>query len=185
MARKTKKITKAPSGVSFTHAPQAPYGATTCPDCGKGEVVMARGSFPTCNGGAHFACSNRCGWKSASGEFQHTSTAKTLHHVASGVVKKHPQKKMPRDLRDAVRAEVTRRREILTAEREQFPPSLIQKRVKITKSKNKGKLRTVNVTNPKFTDEMRSHMHRFYVSSEEIHDALKAGKKLPEYPVAS
>jgi len=102
-----------------------------------------------------------------------------MHHVVTDVVKKQVQKKMPRDLRDAVRAEVRRRHEILSAEREKFPPSLIKKRVKT----KKGKIKTMAVPNPKFTDVMREHMHRFYVSSEEIHDALKAGKKLSPYPV--
>ena len=68
-----------------------------------------------------------------------------------------------------MRKEFARRMQILTAEREKFPPSLLKK----------GKRW---VSNPKFTDKMREHMHRFYVSSEEIRDALVAGKSLPEYP---
>lgn len=168
-----KKINKIPSGVSFMYAPDERELVTPHHVCEHGGIVYEVGvnKHPGVNrpDALIYGCT-KCDWKSPSGEFQHEPTTKTTHHVASGVVKKQAQKKMPRDLRDAVRAEVRRRMEILTAEREQFPPSLLKKGKKW-------------VSNPKFTDDMRTHMNRFYVSSEKIHDALKAGRKLPEYPL--
>lgn len=65
--KKRGKITKAPSGVSFMYESKPRTEKISCPDCGKGHVVMTRGGFPTCNAGSTFRCSKRCGWKSPNG----------------------------------------------------------------------------------------------------------------------
>jgi hypothetical protein len=195
MARKAKtgKITKAPSGISFMYAPPerqrtTPHAWSINPEhhCENGGVVytVGRNRHPGVNrpDALIYGCTG-CEWNSPSGDFEHEPSVRQILPRKRPVVKKQAQKKMPVDLRDAVRAEVRRRMEILKAEREKFPPSLLVKRVKITKGKNKGKIKTTWISNPQFTNAMREHMHRFYVSSEEIHDALKAGRKLPDFPV--
>ena len=181
MARKKHgKINKAPSGVSFMYAEREEAGplAHTWHDdeqCGGTISVIGKQESPPSNrpDAVIYGC-DTCDWISPSGEFQHDPTEPTEHHVETRVVKKQKQTPDPIKLRNAIRREVRRRMRILTAEREKFPPSLIEK--------GKGKKKRW-VSNPAFTDEMREHMHRFYVSGEEIRDALKAGDPLPDYPL--
>jgi hypothetical protein len=160
MARKkTQKITKAPGGKSFMYEPRDEAGPTKCPDCGKGDVILTRGGFPTCTDGSHFVCSKKCGWKSASGNFKHTPTKPTKHYVETRVVKKHKSKKDSSALRKRIAEEFLRRRKLCIAERKKFPPSLVKK----------GKRW---VSNPKFTPAMREHMSKFQFSPEAIRDEI-------------
>lgn len=180
--KKQAKITKAPSGASFMYAPREAATELRHVDCGGIVSDQGANKHPGANrpDARTYAC-GKCGREWPSGEFQHEPTVRSEHHVVSEVVKRQAQKKMPTDLRDAVRAEVKRRMEILAAERAKLPSSFITYR----KKNKKGKLVRYYTDNPKFTEKMRQHMHRFYVDATEIHDALKDGRELPEFPVKS
>ena len=188
--KKTQKINKAPSGVSFMYAPHVPAGPLmhTWPrvkhTCGGRVRVTGFNTSKQANrpDALVYGCA-ACEWTSPSGNFSHEPSVMQPHHVITDVVKKQVQKKNPRWLRDAVRKEHARRMRILIRERKKFPPTLIEERVKATRGKDKGKIISVWHDNPDFTESMREHMHRFYVDAVEIRDALKAGAPLPEYPL--
>lgn len=148
---------------------------TKCPKCGKGDIAIVSGGFPTCNDHSVFEC-ERCDWKSPTGNFQHEASKAQHPWKRKPIKKQHPHEDSP-ELIEAIRAEFHKRRDLCIAEREKFPPSLIEKRVKITKGKNKGKTKKVWVSNPKFTDEMREHMHAFAFSPEDIRAELITGGK--------
>lgn len=160
------KINTVPKGISFMYAPQAPYGPTVCPTCGS-EIEMTEGGFPTCNDHSIFECAD-CGWVSPSGEFQHTPTKRDSIPQSGPTIRKQASRKQTQAFVDAFRDEYARQMDALTAERAKFPPSLIQKRVKLTK----GKTKIVHVSNPKFTNAMREHMHTFAVDSEKIAEEI-------------
>ena len=178
-SKKTRKINKAPSGVSFMYVERESAGplAHTWHDdeqCGGTVSVIGKQQSPPSNrpDAVIYGC-DTCDWTSPSGEFQHEPSVRQPHHVCTEVVKGNGPVD-PIKLRNRVRKEVRRRMAILTVERAKFPPSLIEK--------GKGK-RKRWINNPDFTDAMRAHMHRFYVSGEEIRDALKNGDPLPKYPL--
>lgn len=169
MARKKSaagKINTVPKGVSFKHTPAEPYGPLmheweTEHDCG-GQIVMTEGGFPTCNEHSIFECPD-CDWKSPSGNFKHTPTPKTYHHVVTDVIKKQKSRKQTAAFIRAFRTEKAKQMKRLAKERAKFPPSLIEGTKKV-----KGKKVKTWKPNPKFTDAMREHMHTFAVDEEKI-----------------
>jgi hypothetical protein len=112
-SKQTKKITKAPSGVSFMYEPKQPNDYTLCPDCKDGELrtTVRKDGFLV------FVCTD-CDWVSPSGEFQHEPTKRTILPRKLPVVKKQAQKKQPRELCDAVRVEARKRMARLVKARE-------------------------------------------------------------------
>ena len=162
--KKGKRITKAPSGTSFTYAPPTPYGPLmhTWPldpdhDC-DGTIVMIEGELPAVSGGAVFICTG-CDWTSPDG-FRHNPTKRQIMPRPKPRKKQKPVLDSP-ELRAAVNAEVRKRMARLTAERAKFPPTFLKKGKKL-------------VNNPKFTDAMRDHMHKFYVDAVEIRDEFES-----------
>src|SRR5580765_7631538 len=123
--KKTQKITKAPSGISFLFTARAAakrlrhtWPSDPKHDC-KGKIVAVGPQTKTQANrpdAVEYACLE-CDWISPSGEFQHTPTKRSIVQWGGPTVTKHPRKKMPGDLRDAVRAEVSRRMAILAEER--------------------------------------------------------------------
>jgi len=186
-SKKTRKITKAPSGVSFMYVPAAAAGklrhAWHKRTCGGVVRVIGRNRTSGANrpDALIYGCS-KCSWKSPSGNFSHEPTTPTrLWPKRKPMKKQHPVLD-PVELRDAIRREHARRMRILIRERKKFPPTLIEERVKATRGKDKGKIISVWHDNPDFTESMRDHMHRYAVDAIEIRDCLKAGDPLPEYP---
>ena len=149
---------------------------TKCPMCSKGHVVW--------NGDAsdfYFTCSRapKCVWESGRGGTVCIQDGlKGLVGVAihGGKVRKPKPKTAKKkhtkevkfipdsdEFKAELRAEIARRMDMLVAEREKFPPTNIL----VGKGK-KAKL----VPNPKFTEKMRQHLHKFYVDSAEIREEL-------------
>jgi len=129
---------------------------TECPGCEDGTVEMVE-AF---SGGAvdyDFICSDGCDW--------HCADAGRAKRARQQRAKKLPRKKHQGvkfqpdspELVQAIRDEINRRMKILAVERAKCPPSLIKK----------GKRW---VSNPKFTEKMRQHMHSFAVSPEQIRE---------------
>ena len=169
---KRGKISKAPKGKSFMHTPAEPRGPLThnwhSDECG-GEIVMTEGGFPTCNEGSVFVCTE-CDWISPDG-YTHEPTTRTVVEWGGPIIRSQPSKRQTEEFVKAFRKEKKRQMEILAAEREKFPPSLLKKG-RHTKGKYKGQPRYV--PNPKFTDAMREHMHTFAVDEDAISEAIVA-----------
>lgn len=146
------------------------HNPTVCPGCGKGHIVW--------NGGADnffFTCSRapKCRWECGRGGDIPGGGLKGLVGIALNggkvrVPKAKPKKKHTKrvefvpdspEFRQALREEIQRRMDILIAEREKFPPTLIKKGKRL-------------VSNPKFTNKMRDHMHTFYVDAAEIREEM-------------
>jgi hypothetical protein len=145
-AKKQKKITKAPSGISFLYEPKQPNEKTPCPECGEGQLFTTERE----DGFLIFCCSE-CDWCSPSGNFTHEPTKRSTHHVCTEVVKKQKPMKPNRQLRDAVRKEARRRMRALVKLRETMP-------------KDSNKL----------TTKQREKLHAKSFSIVEIRDELKA-----------
>lgn len=129
----------------------------TCPECRSGVIVHTEGGFPTCNEGSVFICTE-CDWISPDG-YEHDPTTPTEHHVVADVVKKQKSKKQTKEFLAVFHAEKQRQMNRLTKERAKFPPSLIKKGKKW-------------ISNPKFTDKMRDHMHTFAVDEDAIAEQI-------------
>lgn len=167
----SKKITKAPSGVSFTHTPAEPYGPLTHDwprvkhTCGGTIRVAGKQDSRDANrpDALIYVCTG-CDWISPDG-FEHDPTPKTFHHVATDTILSQPSKVQTPEFIKAFRKENIRQMKLQKAEREKFPPSLLKKG-RYTKGARKGEIRWVN--NPRFTDAMREHMGTFAIDSEQI-----------------
>lgn len=171
--KKSNKITTAPKGKSFKYVPAEPRGPLTHDwqhkhKCG-GEIVMTEGTFPTCNGGTVFVCTE-CDWISPDG-YTHEPTVRTVVEWGGPIIRSQPSKRQTEDFIQAFRAEKSKQMDRLIKERAKFPPSLLKKG-KYAKGPKKGQDRWVN--NPKFTDEMREHMHTFAVDEDAISEAIVA-----------
>jgi hypothetical protein len=174
---RSKKITKAPSGISFMYAEREPHGVmkhawARKPEhrCKKGGTIYVVGPNP--HPGVNrpdaliYAC-DACKWKSPSGNFSHDPTQPTEHHVETGTIKKQNSKKQTKEFVAAFRAEYGRQMRRLTRERAKFPPTFI-----VGSKLVKGKRVKTWKDNPKFTEKMREHMHTFAVDSEQIAEEL-------------
>ena len=128
---------------------------------GGGRVyVIGKNKHPASTGRcAHYGCTG-CNWKSTGADFEHTPSKRQIMPKPKPRKKQKPVLDSP-ELRAAVNAEVRKRMARLTVERAKFPPTFLKKGKKL-------------VNNPKFTDAMRDHMHKFYVDATEIRDELKA-----------
>lgn len=149
-----KKITKAPSGTSFMYEPREPVSEIHCTQDGcNGIIVHTEGGFPTCNEGSVFICTE-CDWISPDG-YEHEPTERTVLEWGGSILRSQPSKRQTEDFISAFRAEKAKQMKRLIKERAKFPPSLLKK----------GKRW---VFNPKFTSEMREHMHTFAINEDEI-----------------
>lgn len=126
----------------------------------KGRIMMVDAFNENSAVDYDYECSDACGWICADAERSKLYRSQQQKQTAK---KKHPKrvefKPDSPELVAAIRAEVQRRMEILATERAKFPPTLIRK----------GKRW---VSNPKFTEKMRKHMHGFAVSAEQIREEL-------------
>jgi hypothetical protein len=108
--------------------------------------------------GANGACPALCTSTGVEGK---SSQPTPLWPVKKPHKKTKPQTDSPK-LVKAIRKEITRRTEILQAERAKFPPTLTKR----------GK------PNRKFTRAMRDHMHTFAFTAEQVRaDLIKKGMK--------
>lgn len=162
MPRGTGTITKVPKGKGQTKPIHFEYGSTKHSCTAKGTISMTGGAFPSAIGNATFACS---GCKRLWPDLEFVKAYKDALRKQAAKIKPKKKVKFQPDspeLVAAIRAEIKRRTEILTREREKFPPTNLLKGKRL-------------VPNPAFTSEMREHMHGLGFSAMEIRDELLKG----------
>lgn len=155
--KKSAKINKAPSGVSFMYEPRETVSHVSCPDPDCDGMIVESGfqselqsEIQSNRSDALVYVCTACDWTSPDG-FEHEPTKRSTHHVVSEVVKKQKPQKPNVQLRNAVRAEAGKRM-----------ARLIKARKAIRKPSSK------------LTSAERDKLHKLSFSIVEIRDELKS-----------
>jgi hypothetical protein len=159
-SRKAHAILDAHPEKAFRFIPSEPNTSRTpCPreDC-DGHVIWNGNSTDY-----YFTCSSRgCDWDTRT-----DYKSKPKFQLPKPKAKKKPKPFVPDppEIVEAVRAECNRRQALLVAEAKKFPCPYVEK----GKGKNKK-----FVPNPKFTNDMRKHLHTFAFTSEQVYREIMA-----------